>query len=463
MTSQFAGGAEPVRNSADATGVAGGAEDDRSALSENAGWGERIFRLRSRGSTGWREFTAGISMFLASAYSAVVIPGMLADAGLPRGAATTAVLIVVVLATALMGLYANMPFVLAPGLGGVALVAYTLVLGEGVPYPVAMGMVFWSGVAFLLLTLFGIRGLITQMIPTNIRLAIGSGIGLFIAFIGFRSAGLVVAGEDSLELGDLGGASAVVALVGLVALVGMQSRKVPGSFVIVIVGLTLVGIPLGLTEITGDLLQPPEGVGPLILDIDVMGALAPHYLPYLFAFFAAEFFSATGIVMAVSEKVGLPDSQMRKPFIVDSTAIIAGSLLAAPSVTTYAESTAGSESGGRTGLTSLWTAACFALLLVFAPFAAAIPAAATAPVLMFVGLKMLTGFVRVDVSDLTEAVPATLVVVCTLLWGNFGTGIAAGLLSYVLVKIFAWRLREVSVGMWIMAPFLVYFFVTSVH
>ncbi len=427
---------------------------------------DRFFSLTSRGTTGGRELIAGISMFLASAYTVVVIPGMLADAGLPRGAVTTAVIILVAAATLVMGVYANMPFVLAPGLGGVALVAYTLVLGENVPVPIAMGMVFWSGVAFLILTIFGIRNLITTMIPTNVRLAIGSGIGIFIAFIGFRSAGLVIGEEDGLALGDLGAPTAFMALLGLIVLVALQSRNVPGAFVIVIAVITVIGIPLGVTEVPGSLLQAPESPGPVVFDIDILGALAPHYFPYLFAFFAAEFFSATGIVMTVADKVGIDadrSADLKKPFLVDSVAIMAGSAFAAPSVTTYAESTAGSEAGGRTGLTSVVTAGCFVVLLLFTPFATMIPEAATAPILMYIGLKMLTGFTRIDVSDLTAAIPAALVVVCTLLWGNFGTGIAAGLLSHVLVKVAAGRFKDVSIGMWVMTPFLIYFFIAAAH
>lgn len=424
-----------------------------------------MFALSERGTSLGTELVAGLSMLLASAYTVVVIPGMLADAGVPRGAATTGVILTTVVATIVMGAYANLPLVLAPGLGGVALVAYTLVLGESVPYPVAMGMVFWSGVAFLVLTLLGIRGLITRIIPTNVRLAIGSGIGLYIAFIGFRSAGLVVTEEDSLALGDLGSAAALLALAGVVVLVALQSRKVPGSFVIVIIGLTIIGIPLNVTQVPSDLFGLPASPGPVAFDIDIVGALAPEYFPYLFAFFAAEFFSATGVVLTIMDKVGLTGdaADLRRPFLVDSTAVTAGSAFGAPSVTTYLESAAGADSGGRTGLTSWFTAGMFALLLAVTPLAGMIPGAATAPVLIFIGLNMLTGFRRVDTSDLTEAIPATLLVACTLLWGNFGTGIATGLLSYVLIKAVAGRFREIHIGMWVLTPFLIYFFYAAAH
>jgi adenine/guanine/hypoxanthine permease len=428
---------------------------------------DRLFRISERGSSIRTELLAGISMFLASAYTIVVIPGMLADAGVPRGAATTAVIIVAVLGTFAMGLFANLPLVLAPGLGGVALVAYTLVQGEAVPFGIAMGIVFWSGILFLLLTVFGIRSLVTRIMPTNVRLAIGSGIGLYIAFIGFRSTGLVVGDGDSLVLGDLGAPAALLALAGIVLLVALQARKVPGAFVIVIVAITLVGIPLGVTELPSSYLAPPDSPGPVAFDIDLIGALAPHYFPYLFAFFAAEFFSTTGVVLAVTEKIGdatgRRDADLKRPFLVDSAAIAGGSLMGAPSVTTYLESAAGTEAGGRTGLTSWTTAVLYAVVLAFIPVAGMIPSAATAPVLVVIGLSMLAGFRKVDTSDITEAIPAALLVSCTLLWGNFGTGIATGLLSYVLIKAVTGKFKDIHPGMWVLTPFLVYFFVAAAH
>ena len=285
-------------------------------------------RLREFGTTRSREAIAGLSMFLATAYVVVVVPSQLAEAGLPRGAVTTCVITVVILGTAAMGLFGNIPMVLAPGLGGVALVAYTLVLDGGVAYPTAMGMVFWSGVAFLVLTLFGIRSLITQIIPTPIRLAIGPAIGIFITFVGFRSAGLVVAGPKSLQLGDLAAPGAWLALIGVVVLVALNARKVPGSFVIVIAALTIAGIPLGLTTLTGSPLALPHFSGDLLFHIDLWGALSPHYLPYLFAFFASEFFSTTGVIMTVTEHLdeasrGERTIDARRPFLVDSTTIMA--------------------------------------------------------------------------------------------------------------------------------------------
>ncbi|MGW3954765.1 NCS2 family permease [Streptomyces sp. NPDC004752] len=429
---------------------------------------DRIFGLRERGTSVRTEVLAGVSMFLASAYVVVVVPGMLASAGVPHAAATTGVLVTVVVATLFMGLYANLPFVLAPGLGGVALVTVTLIQQGHVPYPVAMGMVFWSGVAFLLLTLLGVRQLVTRVIPDCVRLAIGSAIGLYIAMLGFRSAGLIEFGPKGMKIGELTSAAALLALAGLVLVTALASRKTPGALLITMGVLTVAAIPLGVAELPSAWFELPDGLGPVAFDLDLLGALKPEYLPYLFALFAAEFFSATGVMMAVGQRIGIADDKgqipnVNKPFLVDSVSVIGGSAIGGPSVTTYLESAAGADSGGRTGLTSVVTGGLFALLLLFTPLATMIPPSATAPVLIFIGLSMLAGLRKVDMSDPTDAIPAALVVACTLFWGNFGTGIAAGLTSYVLIKAVAGRFKEIHIGLWIMLPFLLYFFHTSVH
>jgi AGZA family xanthine/uracil permease-like MFS transporter len=424
---------------------------------------DRFFHVTRRGSSWSREIVAGATMFLATVYACVVVPGMLADAGLPHAAAITCVLVLMAVATIAMGLVGNLPMVLAPGLGGVAMVAYTLV-GQGhVPYAEAMGMVFWSGVIFLLLTVFGIRNLVTRIIPEPVRLAISPALGLFIAFIGLRSAGLVHAGEKSLELGNLAAPGAIITLIGIVVLIALQAKKVPGAFIIVIVAITLIGIPLGLTNLSGapfDIPQAPTGIA---FHIDLWGAFRPEHLPYWFAFLASEFFAATAVVMAVTEKVkekvpATENINLTRPFLVDSSAVISGSLFGAPSMATYAESTTGSESGGRTGASSVVAGLLFVVMLFATPLAGAIPDAATAPVVVVVGLTMLSNFRKLAGEDLTDLLPAAMCLIGTICWGNFGTGIAAGLLTYALVKLVAGKIKDVHPGMWVLVPFLIYFF-----
>ncbi|MEV8320121.1 NCS2 family permease [Streptomyces sp. NPDC059900] len=430
---------------------------------------ERLFGVRDRGSSHRTELVAGASMFMAAAYAVVVVPGQLASAGVPHGAATTAVIIAIALATLAMGLIANLPFVVAPGLGGVALIAFTIVGQDHVPWDTALGMVFWSGVAFLLLTLFGIRDLVTRLMPINLKYAISGGLGLYIALIGFRDADLVVGNADkaALAIGDLSKAPALLALAGLLLLTALAARKVPGAFLITIAAVTLAGVPLGVTEVPDSLFAAPDSPGPLLFHIDILGALKPEYFPYIFAFFVSEFFSMTGTLLAVSGRAGLLDKDgnipgSRRPFLVDSVSVMGGSAVGAPSMTAYLESSAAADAGGKTGLSSVWAACGFALLLLVTPFATLIPSAATAPVLMFIGLNMLGALKNVDFKDPTNAVPAALTVATTLFFGNFGTGIATGLAAHVLVKTVSGRIREVPWPLWIVMIPLGYYFYTLV-
>ncbi|MFC8128561.1 NCS2 family permease [Streptomyces sp. NPDC057302] len=430
---------------------------------------ERHFGVRDRGSSHRTELVAGASMFMAAAYAVVVVPGQLASAGVPHGAATTAVIIAIALATLAMGLVANLPFVVAPGLGGVALIAFTIVGQDHVPWDTALGMVFWSGVAFLLLTLFGIRDLVTRLMPMNLKYAISGGLGLYIALIGFRDADLVVGNADkaALAVGDLSEPTALLALAGLLLLTALAARKVPGAFLITIAAVTLVGVPLGVTDVPDSLFSAPDSPGPLLFHIDILGALKPEYFPYIFAFFVSEFFSMTGTLLAVSGRAGLLDKDgnipgSRRPFLVDSVSVMGGSAVGAPSMTAYLESSAAADAGGKTGLSSVWAACGFALLLLVTPFATLIPSAATAPVLMFIGLNMLGALKNVDFKDPTNAVPAALTVATTLFFGNFGTGIATGLAAHVLVKTVSGRIREVPWPLWIVMIPLGYYFYTLV-
>ncbi|WP_329431985.1 NCS2 family permease [Streptomyces sp. NBC_01280] len=430
---------------------------------------ERFFSVRGRGSTHRTELVAGASMFMAAAYAVVVVPGQLAGAGVPHGAATTAVIIAIALATLAMGLIANLPFVVAPGLGGVALVAFTIVGQDHVPWDTALGMVFWSGAAFLVLTLLGIRDLVTRLMPMHLKYAVSGGLGLYIALIGFRDADLVVGNADkaALAVGDLSKPAGLLALAGLLLLTALASRKVPGAFLITIAAVTVAGIPLGVTEVPGSLFSAPDSPGPLVFHIDILGALKPEYFPYIFAFFVSEFFSMTGTLLAVAGRAGLLDKDgnipgSRRPFLVDSVSVMGGAAVGAPSMTAYLESSAGADSGGRTGLASVWAACGFGLLLLVTPFATLIPSAATAPVLMYIGLNMLGALKNVDFKDPTHAVPAALTVATTLFFGNFGTGIATGLAAHVLVKTVSGRIREVAWPLWIVMIPLGYYFYTLV-
>lgn len=432
-------------------------------------WLERRFNLRARGTSPRVEILAGITSFLASAYLLIVIPGLLAAGGMDRGAATTATIIVFVLATLLMALYANLPFVVGPGLGGSAIVGVTLAASEHVPWQIGIGIAFWSGVLFLLLTVFKLRQVVTRTIPLQLKLGLTASIGLFITMLGFRNAGLVVANAktNAFALGNFTTPGACVALLGFAVAIALHARKVPGAILWAIIIATLVGIPLGVTKLPTDYLALPHSIAPVFLQLNVVDSLSLAFLPYLFAFFAAEFFSTMGTTLAVGAKANLLDEhgnmeQIGKPFMVDSIAATVGALFGIPALTALIESAAGVEAGGRTGLTALVAAGMFLLMLLLTPFALMIPKEATAPALLLIGLSMFATLRKVDTEDFSEYLPVLLMVLLTLISNSFGTGIAGGLLCYVLVKVLAGRVREVPVGLYLLAVPLAYYFWTVV-
>jgi AGZA family xanthine/uracil permease-like MFS transporter len=432
-------------------------------------WLDRFFRLSERGTNPRTELIAGATTFLAAAYLLVVIPSILASGGLDRGAVTTTTIMVFVAATLFMAFYANLPFIVGPGIGGSVIVATTLVLSEGVKWQIGIAIAFWSGVLFVILTLLGLREVVTRMVPVQIKLALSASIGLFIAVLGFRNAGLVLANAktNAMMLGDFTAPGALVALIGLAIAILLHARKVPGSILWAILGATAIGIPLGVTKLPGSLLSLPHDIAPVTLQLDFLGALSPVFIPYLFAFFAAEFFSTMGTTLAVGGKAGLLDEHgnmpdINRPFVVDSIAATIGPLFGVPALTALIESAAGVEAGGRTGLTALAAAMLFLLALLFVPVALMIPAQATAPALILIGLSMFSGLKKVDLEDFTDGLPAILMVLLTVLSNSFGTGIAGGLLAYVLIKLLAGKGKEVSLGMYVLALPLTYYFWTVV-
>jgi AGZA family xanthine/uracil permease-like MFS transporter len=428
---------------------------------------ERVFGLREHGTTVRIEAFAGATSFMAAAYLVVVIPGILASGGMDLAAVTTSTIISFALGTLAMAFYANLPFVVGPGIGGAAIVATTLVITEGVPWQTGMAIAFWSGILFLVLTLLGMREVVAQVIPVPIKLGLSAALGAFIAQLGFRNAGMVVANArvNALTLGDFSGHGAVVALIGLAVAFALHQRRVPGGILLGIVVATLVGIPLGVTKIPIHLFGIPNGIGPVVLKLNFLEALKPRLLPYLFAFFAAEFFSTMGTTLAVGSKAGLLDAEgnmpgINGPFVVDSCAASVGPLFGVPAMTALIESATGVEDGGRTGLTSVFTAMFFLIALPFAPLILMIPKEATAPALILVGLSMFANLRKIDLSSLTEGFPAMLMIMVTLFSNNFGTGIAAGILGYVAVQILSNRARHVSPGLYLLTIPVAYFFWT---
>lgn len=448
--------------------VTGSAPNSSTAIAPR-GWLERRFAIAERGSSVRTEVLAGITTFLAAAYLMVVIPSLLATGGMDRGAATTAVMLVFVLFSVLMGFYANLPFVVGPGIGGSVIVGVTLAATEHVAWQTGIAIAFLSGVLFLLLTVLGARSVVARLIPTAIKLGLGASIGLFIAVLGVRNAGMVVANAktNAFALGDFSKPGTIVALVGLGTAILLQGRKVPGAILWSILLAAIAGVPLGVTKVPESFISLPHSIAPVAFQLDLQSALTVAALPYLFAFFAAEFFSTLGTTLAVGGKAGLLDehgnmANINRPFLVDSIAATGGALLGIPALTALVESAAGVEAGGRTGLTSIAAAFMFALVCFFVPVALAIPKEATAPALILIGLSMFSTIRHVPFDDFSDAFPVLAMVLLTLLSNSFGTGIAGGLLCYVLVKVLMGRFKDLPWGLYVLTLPLAYYFWTVV-
>lgn len=426
---------------------------------------EKLFKLTAHRTNVRTEFTAGLTVFMTMLYVLIVVPGMLEEGGIPKGPVTIAVILMTGIITIIMGLYSNRPFALAPGLGSVAFLSVTLVVSEGIPWQVGMGMVFISGVLFVLFTILGLRQLIVKVMPPAIKLSIGAGVGLFIALIGFRNAGLVVASEDanSLQLGDIGSSNAILALIGFLIMSVLLARNVRGHLLIGIVIVTLIGIPMGVTKLPDSVFSLPQSIAPVAFKLDIMEALKISYFPFMLAFFVPDFFSSLGTMLGVASKGDMLDKNgdlpnIDKPFSVDAGGTVLGSLFSVPVMSTYVESAAGVEAGGRTGLTSVTTGILFLLTLFITPLIMIIPTEATAPALILVGLTMLSSVKNINFADVTESLPAFMTIVITIFTFNFGNGIAAGIIIYVVVKSLSGRFREVHWGLYIvMIPLIIYF------
>lgn len=430
----------------------------------------KFFGIEQRGSTVRRELLAGATTFVTAAYLAVVIPNILSSGGVNSGAATTATILIFVASTLFMACYARLPFVVGPGLGGAALVATTLATAEGVPWQTGIGIAFWSGILFLVLTLFGLREVVVRVVPASIKVALSASLGVFIITLGFRNAGLIVANvrTNAYGLGNFTAPGAIIALCGLLIAIALHIHKVNGGILLAILASTLIGIPLQVTKLPASFVGLPHSIAPVLLQLNFLDALRPAFFPYLFAFFAAEFFSTMGTTLAVAGEAGLLDERgnmpgINGPFVVDSVMASIGPLFGVPSATALIESAAGVEAGGRTGLTSVTTATLFGLLLLFSPILLMIPKEATSPALMMVGLAMFANLRKIDFEQFTEAAPALFTVLMTLYANNFGTGIAAGILSYVIVQLLAGKLQRIPPGLALLSIPLLYFFWTLVH
>jgi adenine/guanine/hypoxanthine permease len=417
---------------------------------------DRFFDLAARGTTPRREVLAGATTFLTMAYIIVVNPGIMAAAGIDPGAAFVATCLAAAIGSAAMGLWANLPIALAPGMGLNAYFAFAVVGGMGIAWPVALGAVFLGGVLFFAVSISGAREWLVRGIPMGLKLGIAAGIGFFLGLIGLRGMDVVVDHPATLVgLGSLGAAPALLGCAGFVLIAGLSARRIPGAIVIGVLATAAAGLPLGLTKFQGVLGLPPS-LAPSFLQLDIAGALGLGVLSIVFTFFLVDLLDNTGTLIATTQRAGLlrPDGSvpgLGRALQADSGGAMVGAVLGTSTTVSYIESAAGIEAGGRTGLTALTVAACFLLALFAAPLATAIPAFATAPALLFVACLMAQALGGIDWADPSEYVPAVVTTLAMPFTFSIATGIGLGFLAYVAIKVIAGRYREVHGAVWLIA------------
>ena len=411
---------------------------------------ERVFKLEAFETNVKTEMLAGLTTFMTMAYILAVNPGMLSEAGMDIGAVFTATALASFIGTMVMAFHANLPFALAPGMGLNAFFVYTVVFQMGYSWQFALTAVLLEGIIFILLTIFNIREAIINSIPENVKKAISVGIGLFIAFIGFTNAGIIIQGQGvPLMLGDLTAPNAIVAIAGLLLMAVLLSKNVKGALFFGIVGATILAIPLGVTSIpTLDSFTGVPSLKPIMFQFRFDQILTVDMVIVLFTFLFVDMFDTVGTLIGVSEKAGMITEDGKIPnvkqaLMADAVGTTCGAMLGTSTVTTYVESAAGVAEGGRTGLTAFTTGILFFLALFFAPLFLMVPGAATAPALIIVGLFMMSPIKKIDFTDYTEAVPAFLTIIIMPLAYAISEGIIFGILSYVLLKIFSGRQDEV--------------------
>ncbi|MCG8454524.1 MAG: NCS2 family permease [Spirochaetales bacterium] len=428
---------------------------------------EQFFKLKENGTTVRTEVLAGITTFLTMAYILAVNPIILADAGMPVDSVFMATALASFIATLVMALVARLPFGLAPGMGLNAFFALAVVVGMGKSWQFALTAVFLEGLIFILLTLFNVREAIINAIPDNLKKAISVGIGLFVALIGLKNAGIIVDNPATLVgVGSLKAMPTLLAVIGLVVTGILLAFKVKGALLIGIVGTTLLGIPMGVTNIEGfKLFGPLPSLEPIFFKFEWNQIFTLDMLIVLFTFLFVDMFDTVGTLIGVSTKAGIVNKdgsipRVKQALLADAIGTTCGAILGTSTVTTFVESASGVEEGGRTGLTSLTTAILFLIAIFFSPIFLMVPGAATAPALILVGLFMMSPVASINWTDFTESLPAFLTVVMMPFTYSISEGIVWGLLSYVIMKVATGKAKNVSIVTYVVAGiFILSFFV----
>jgi len=421
---------------------------------------ESFFKLKEHGTDVRTEVIAGFTTFLTMAYIVIVNPAILSLTGMDFNAVFVATCLAAALGTGIMALVANYPIALAPGMGLNAYFTFTVVQGIGVPWQAALGAVFISGIVFLAVSLFKVREAIVNAIPQSLKFAISAGVGLFLAIIALKNAGVVADHPATLvTLGNLHDPKVLLAILGFFIIVALEYRRVPGSIIIGILAVTVLSVTLGLSNFEG-LFAPVPSMAPTFMQMDLEGALSAGLLGVIFVFFFVDLFDTTGTLVGVSHRAGLLDKdgklpRLKRALMADSIAITAGAAMGTSSTTAYIESAAGTAVGGRTGLTALVVAILFLACLWISPLAKTVPAYATAPALCYVAVLMTRGLAEIDWDDLTESAPAVMTAVAMPFTFSIADGIAFGFISYAVIKILAGRFADlkpavlVIAGLWV--------------
>ena len=408
------------------------------------------------------ELVAGLTTFLTMSYILAVNPDILSAAGMDKGAVFTATALSSAIGTLLIAFLAKLPFAQAPSMGINAFFAFTLVMGMGYSWEAALAAVFVEGVVFILLTLFNIREAIVKCIPENLRYAISAGIGMFIAFIGLKNAGIIVSNDATFVALGAFTPSAVLAWVGIIVSGALMFLRVRGALFYGIVICTLLGIPMGVTAIPEGFapVSLPHSLEPTFLKFDFAALLNPDMALTVFALVFMDIFNTIGTLIGAAAGTEMMDEKgnvrnIKEAMMADAVATSVGALLGTSTVTTYVESASGVTEGGRTGLTALSTGALFLLALFFAPLFLLVPGAATTGALVLVGVLMLDAVTHIDLKDISEALPSFITMLTMVLTYNIAEGMSLGMLSYVLVKILGGRWREVNLTLYIVSALLV--------
>ena len=422
---------------------------------------DSFFKLSEHNTTVRTEIIAGLTTFLTMAYIIFVNPDILSQAGIDRDAAFVATCLAAALATLAMGVVANYPIALAPGMGVNAFFTYTVVLGEGYSWQIALGAVFLAGILFLILSILPIREWVINTIPRSQKMAIAAGIGLFLAIIALQNMAVIVDHPATLvTLGDFTQPKVLLALMCFIMIVSLEIRKVPGAIVISIFITTVIGVVLGISEFAGNIVSMPPDLSPTFAQLDIGGAFNLGMTGIILAFLFVHMFDTAGTLVTVANSANLLDKDGKLPrlgkvLMADSTAMVAGSVIGTSPTTSYIESTAGVNAGGRTGLTAVVVAVLFLASLFFAPLVGSIPSYATFPVLLFVACLMVKNINDIDWNDMTEFVPAVITMIVMPLSFSIADGIGFGIIAYALLKLLAGKINKENAGALVIAAIFI--------